>query len=223
MFFQKDYIMRMIEMMGDLMRRISELLDDISRMRLLDDNCLRHCGISLETAEALAPDSLRALLPPVPRLMMSELLYIRATALPLPTDIQEALLRKCLHLLASLWTEGELCEIRCQRLLELQEPLLPLLTSGELMDCARFFGEAEAFGHMEDAIFRAVERAGEEGTRDETPGAPPNAGAQELVAQGVAMLTTAAGAAPQALAFAGCTREELLLSAQELEERSHRP
>ena len=31
--FQRDYILRMIEMMGDLMRRVKELMDELAQMR----------------------------------------------------------------------------------------------------------------------------------------------------------------------------------------------
>ena len=37
--FQRDYILRMIEMMGDLMRRVKELMDELARMRLLEEAC----------------------------------------------------------------------------------------------------------------------------------------------------------------------------------------
>lgn len=211
MFFQKDYILRMIEMMGDLMRRIKELMDDLSRMRLLEDACHKHCGISLETAQGLTAQSLAALLPPMPRLMMSEILYIRANAFSLPTDQQEELLYRSLCLLASLWSEGPLCEARAQRLLELKEAVGNRLSGEELMDCARFFFEAEAYGPMEDALFQAV--------GDGVTGlpAPQDEARRERIAQGADMLRKAAEAAPEALAFAGCGREELLLSALELE------
>ena len=205
MFFQKDYILRMIEMMGDLMRRIMELMDDLDRMKLLEDACHRHCGISLEAAQGLTVRSLAALLPPMPRLMMSEILYIRAEGFPLPMEEQEDLRYKSLCLLASLYSEGPLCEARAQRLLELKAGLLGRLSPEVLMDCARFFCEAEAYDSMEDALFQAVERSGEAFLR------------REFIAQGADMLRKSATAAPQALAFAGCSREELLVSAVELE------
>ena len=38
--FQRDYILRMIEMMGDLMRRVKELMDELAQMRLLEERCV---------------------------------------------------------------------------------------------------------------------------------------------------------------------------------------
>jgi hypothetical protein len=142
----------------------------------------------------------------MPRLMMSEILSIRADAFVLATDEREELLYKSLRLLASLWSEGPLCEMRAGRLAELKEALLPRLSPSDLMDCARFFSEGEAYGSMEDALFQAVE-----GT-DAEPDAR-----RTLIAQGVELLREASSATPEALAFAGCTREELLASALELE------
>ena len=49
--FQRDYILRMIEMMGDLMRRVKELMDELARMRLLEEVCRRQCGLPLSALE----------------------------------------------------------------------------------------------------------------------------------------------------------------------------
>lgn len=78
--FQHDYILRMIEMMGDLMRRVKELMDELSQMRLMDEACRRHCGLPMGALEALSAESLVELLAPTPRLFASELLYTRAEA-----------------------------------------------------------------------------------------------------------------------------------------------
>jgi len=204
MFFQKDYILRMIEMMGDLMRRITELLSDLQRMKLLEEACRTHCGVSLETVEALTVESLIRLLPSVPRLMASEILYIKASSFTLPQEEQEALLHKCLHLLSTLWEEGPLCEVRAERLSAMKDTLLPRLSSAELMNIARFMEEAERFGDMEDALFQGVERL------------PPGPEREALARQGADMLLQAGSATGEALAFARCTREELRISAEEL-------
>ena len=205
MFFQRDYILRMIEMMGDIMRRIREMMNDLARMKLLEDVCRDHCGLPLETAEALTARSLHELLQPMPRLMMSEILYAKATTFTLPLDERDALLYKSLCLLASLWEEGPLCELRADRLLEMKEAAFPFLTGGELLDCARFLMEGERYADMEDALFQAVEQARAEGE-----------GVPWMADTGVDMLTRAASAPPEALAFARTTREELLASAREM-------
>ena len=55
--FQRDYILRMIEMMGDLMRRVKELMDELARMRLLEEACRRQCGLPLSALETLSTEA----------------------------------------------------------------------------------------------------------------------------------------------------------------------
>ena len=100
--FQRDYILRMIEMMGDLMRRVKELMDELSQMRLLEEACRRRCGLPLSALETLTTESLTELLSPTPRLFASELLYLRATALPAPWEEGRMLRLKSLRLLLTL-------------------------------------------------------------------------------------------------------------------------
>ncbi len=109
--FERDYILRIIRMIGDLLRRIAELMDDLSRMRLMDDACRRFCGMTLATADTLSADSLRELLSPMPRLWMSELLYARATMTQQDADMQADRLDKAVRLLASLHNERRLCPL----------------------------------------------------------------------------------------------------------------
>ena len=113
-------------------------------------------------------------------------------------------MHKSLHLLATLWEEGPLCEIRSDRLAAMKNTLLPRLSPVELMNIARFMEEAERYGDMEDALFQGLERM------------PPGPERETLAREGVHMLLQAADASGEALAFARCTREELSISAEEL-------
>ena len=45
--FERDYILRLIHMLGDLMRRLAERMDDRERGRMLDEAAHRHCGMGL--------------------------------------------------------------------------------------------------------------------------------------------------------------------------------
>ncbi len=202
---QRDYILRMIEMMGDLMRRVGELLDELEQRKLLDGACRRHCGIPLKAVEALSAESLKELLAPTPRLFASELLYARATAFPKPLEDEEALLLKSLRLLVSLWEEGELCELRAARALEMKERLMPLLLPDDLMQCAVFFSRAGEYADMEDALFQAAELA-------------RGAERQAAAALGASLLREAAKAGEAALALARTSGHELREAARELEE-----
>lgn len=160
MFFQKDYIMRMIEMMGDFMRRIGELIDDLQKMRMLGDAMKKYCGMDLEAAEKLSPESLIDLLSPQPRLMMSEILYVQAnTVRRLSPGEKDQLLLKAVKLLLSLRDESLLCELRYQRLEECMHAVAQHLTAQDYLDAAAFMVEAEQFAKGEDALYKAIDMA----------------------------------------------------------------
>lgn len=204
--FQRDYILRMIEMMGDLMRRVKELMDELSQMRLLEEACRRQCGLPLSALETLTTESLTELLSPTPRLFASELLYLRATALPAPWEEGRMLRLKSMRLLLTLEEEGPLCELRAARVQALKLELADLLLPEDLMACAAFLRQGGAYADMEDALFEAAERC-----------APQERAA--CVRKGVCMLREAARAPAQDLAFGRTSAHELRLSARELEER----
>jgi len=202
--FQRDYILRMIQMMGDLMRRLAEKLEDRQRGRMLSDACREFCGMSLETGEQLEAASLREMLAPVPRFMLSELLAAKADMVAMPVGDAEELKLKALRLLSSLHEEGQLCDLRAERLVTLKVAVFPLLTAADLMDCARFFFQAEQFDQMEDALFQAVELSGSD--------------AQESNRlEAIDLLRKASRAPENTLALCGMTSHELRQSARDLE------
>ena len=202
--FEKDYIMRMIHMIGDLMRRILEKVDQKERAGMLSRASREYCGMALETGEALDVDSLLEMLAPIPRLMLSELLAAKAEAIDLPMEETAALQLKALRLLASLYDEGNLCELRAQRLMDLKSAVLTLLSAEDLMACARFFAQAERYDEMEDALYEAL---------DQCAGKALAHNRQEAIA----LLHNAAKSSSQTLALCHMTDNELRQSAHELE------
>lgn len=204
--FQRDYILRMIEMMGDLMRRVKELMDELAQMRLLDGASRKRCGLPLSALETLSAESLTELLSPAPRLFASELIYLRATALTAPWEESRMLRLKSLRLLLTLAQEGPLCELRAPRVQALKLELADLLLPEDLMACAAFLRQGGAYADMEDALFEAAERCSPQ--------------EREACARaGVDMLREAARAPAADLAFARTSAHELRLSARELEAR----
>ncbi len=205
--YQRDYILRLIHMLGDLMRRVFELLDDHQRLRLLDEACREHCGMSLEAAESLRPESLLALLAPVPRLMLAEFLAAKAEVFSLPVGDAEELKYKALRMLASLYEETQLCDLRAEKLASLKRDVFPMLTAADLMDCARFFQQAGWYDEMEDALFQALplETDGTAWARDRDGAA--------------VMLREASKVTEPALILRGMTGAELRESACELESK----
>lgn len=202
--FQRDYILRMIQMMGDLMRRIYEKLEDWQRGKMLDEACREFCGMSLETGEALDVESLTDMLAPIPRFMMSELLAAKAEAIALPVGDAELLKLKALRLLASLHSEGQVCDLRTERLVQLKSMVAEALNAQDLMQCARFFSQAEQYDEMEDALFQALAlEEGEVRERDRL--------------EAITLLRQASKATERALAQSNMTGHELRESARELE------
>ena len=114
--FQRDYILRMIEMMGDLARRVAELMEELEYLHRLDEESRLNCGMPLKALEQLSEASLMEMLGPEPRLYASEVLYLRAMEPHLYWQQKDNLLLKSLRLLASLTEESLLCELRCPRL-----------------------------------------------------------------------------------------------------------
>lgn len=206
--FQRDYILRMIEMMGDLARKVAQLMEELEYLHQLDDASRLHCGMPLRALEELSHESLMEMMAPEPRLYASELLYLRAMERSVQWEYRDALLLKSLRLLSSLTEESVLCEIRAPRLVELKEAVLPLMTAEDLLQCARFFYEGDRYDEMEDALFQGVAAAQEE------------ASYSLLVKEGCCLLRQASfNATDTALAFCCMTRDELNQAAEELTDK----
>ncbi len=202
--FQRDYILRMIEMMGNLARRVAELMDQLEYLHQLDDESRLNCGLPLKALEELSEESLMDMLGPEPRLYASEILYLRAIEPNTYWDQKARLMLKSLRLLASLTEESLLCELRSPRLKELKQAVLSMMTVDDLLAVAGFFAEGGSFDEMEDALFQAVERSRSVAERI------------EVAKAGHVMLSYAAGAGEDTLAYCHMTAEELLDAAGDI-------
>ncbi|MBE5794861.1 MAG: hypothetical protein E7323_09320 [Clostridiales bacterium] len=203
--FQRDYILRMIEMMGDLARKVAQLMEELEYLHQLDDASRLHCGMPLKALEDLSHESLLEMMAPEPRLYASELLHLRAMERSVQWDYRDRLLLKSLRLLASLTEESVLCEIRAPRLRELKAAVLPMMTTQDFFQCACFFNEGDCYDEMEDALFQGTEAAQDEANR------------KWIVEEGCHLLREAShNATDTALAYCRMTREELNQAAQEL-------
>ncbi len=174
MAFQRDYILRMIEMMGELFRRLGDMLDDLERQKLLDDVCREQCGFSLEAARSLNLDTVKGLLTPRALFMLSELLYIESLLHKTGIDEAAELRLRSLRLLSALQEEDALCTERAPRAYELMQACENELTSDDYLQLARFFMAGEQYDHVEDCVFLSVE-----GAEDK----------QYFITQGVALFT----------------------------------
>ena len=206
MFFQKDYVLRMIEMMGDFMRRIGEMLDDTHRLRLLDDASREHCGMDISAAGKLSVESVIDLLAPQPRLMMAEILYIQAMQTSLPDEAREQLLYRSARLLLSLREESLLCELRQDRLKYCLMEAQALFTPRDRMDAAAFFMMAEQFGLGEDQLYQALDEA----SLEEYP---------QLLKEGLSLLEGCLAVPQSRLEAGGLPYSEVLESLNTLKKR----
>lgn len=157
MFFQSDYILRMIQMMGDFFRRLLEIADEYEKTDELDRLMRRQCGLDANTAKSLSADSLIGLLPHTPRFTLSEMLYVQANAFKLDDEARAQCLYKALRLLLSVGDENLMCEMRKERLLELYRETEPLLTAEDMIRVFDFLLLADDFAGAEDVLFTALD------------------------------------------------------------------
>lgn len=159
MAFQRDYVLRMIEMMGDLLRRLKMLGTDFLRQMELDAACRDQCGLPLDAAADLSRDTLAELLPPRALFVLSELLYLKLSSTAMDADAEMQMKMHILRILSSLHEEETLCEERGRRLRELMDDCDDEMTPEDYLNCARFFLAGEHLTDCEDAVFMAVEIA----------------------------------------------------------------
>lgn len=202
MAFQRDYVLRMIEMMGDLLRRLKILGSDLMRKAELDAACRDQCGLPLAAAEQLSRDTLTELLPPRALFVLSELLYLKAASLEMKDEARQRLMLHILQLLSSLHGEETLCEARALRLRKMMDICGDDMQAGDYLQCARFFLAGERLADCEDAIFMAADIAQDR---------------QACVNEGKEMLQAMLYLPDTTLILGGMTRDEILGAIEDLE------
>lgn len=157
MYYQTDYVLRMIEMMGTFFKRLLEMVDEIEKEELFDDTLRRQCGIGLKTLDHLSAETLIEMLPDQPRFALSEMLYLRTQAFCLADEDKTDCLYKALKLLLSVTRENVFCERRKDRLLTLYQAVYDSLTASDLEAIFHFLIVADAFQQAENVLFDAIE------------------------------------------------------------------
>lgn len=202
MAFQRDYVLRLIEMMGEFFRRLKKITRGAERHLALNIACREQCGMSLDAALALSDETLEQLLPPRGLLILSELLYLRARTMDLHPMDRDGVLLRTLRLLSSLYAEEALCAERSPRLKELMQACAADLTEEDYLRCARFFLAGDYLEDCEDAIFNGLELA-----RDPA----------DAIAQGKEMLESMLLLPDSTLIPAGMPREDVFSALNDLE------
>lgn len=159
MSFQRDYILRMIEMMGEFFRRLGDMMDEREQLGALDALCREHCGVPLDTARELSMETLSDLLTSQARFVLSEILFLRAQVLVNKDDQKAEDLLRCTHLMLTLCNDISFCSERSARLKELLSLCADSLTADDYLNAARFFMTGEHYDDCEDMIFLSVQCA----------------------------------------------------------------
>lgn len=162
MYFQRDYVLRMIEMIGELARRVRSILREADAYTEMEEVAQRACGLPLSMLETGEPDMLLSLLDEPQRFLAAELLLIdiEVKSRKQTSDTLLPLHAQALMLYASLAEPDYMLPAadRAARLLSMLQDQLPvaslLCAAGLLERCGRY---AEA----EDALFAALD-AGDE-------------------------------------------------------------
>lgn len=157
MFYQKDYVLRMIEMLGDLMRRIKSIIKDSVATTELDQVARRACGLPLEALRTWDAHLLRDTLEEPQRYLAAGLLLIDIEV-QARTKTDDALLPvyiQALALFASL-REVDYMLPAAHQSAAIVRMHLASLPAATLLASAALFEAAGQFDAAEDALFTAV-------------------------------------------------------------------
>lgn len=158
MYFQRDYVLRMIEMMGDLMRRIGSIAREIDARAELDEIAQRACGLPMSMLQTGEPDDLNNLLSEPQRYLASELLLI-AVEIERRTQTDDTLAplqAQAIALLSGL-TDADYMLPAADRVAGILRDALGTLPSKALLDAASLLESAGQYAAAEDALFAAME------------------------------------------------------------------
>ena len=153
MYFQSDYIMRMIESLHTFFLNLLTLPLEAMHGAELDRFLLKHCGIDLAALDRISVESLTETLPITPRMLLSEFLHLRADNMPMPDDEREACLTKSFRLLLSIGDEPFICKLQLERFLSLYYQTDPFLSAVDYAAAFRFAVNADAYATAEDILF----------------------------------------------------------------------
>lgn len=156
MYFQRDYILRMIEMIGELARRLLAMADEADARAELDEISRRACGMPLVNLKKTDVQTLETLLSEPQRFLTAQLLLI-ACEVDARTHGEDELIptrAQALGLLATL-EDPDFLPQACNVAHRTMEPLLDALSAQELRSAAALFERGDFFAAAEDALYAA--------------------------------------------------------------------
>lgn len=159
MYFQRDYILRMIEMIGELARRILDNAREEDARAELDEISRKASGMPLKMLKTADVSTLETLLSPEQRYLCAELLLIGAQvdARGQPDEAVNPARAQALSLLATLQNPDYLPRA-CDRAHSVMEKMLDFLAPAELAALAALFERGGRFAAAEDALWAAEDK-----------------------------------------------------------------
>lgn len=159
MYFQKDYVLRMIEMVGELGRRVMSLVRDADAHAQLNEVSERACGLPFRMLENGDPAMLIDLLDPPQRYLAAELLWI-AIEFRRRTQTEDALAplyNQALLQYASLHDAPDYLRPACDRASVILREALSHLTPDSLLCASRLLEAGGQYACAEDALYAAAQ------------------------------------------------------------------
>lgn len=159
MYFQRDYILRMIEMIGEIAGRILDEAREEDARAELDEISRKTSGMPLKMLKTADVATLETLLSPEQRYLCAELLLIGAQvdARTQPDETINPARAQALLLLATLQNPDYLPRA-CDRAHAAMEEMLDFFTPVELTALAALFERGGRFAAAEDALWAAEDR-----------------------------------------------------------------
>lgn len=156
MYFQKDYVLRMIEMLGELVRKICSIAREADAYKELDEISHKALGLPLSLLRTTDPDELDGLLCEPQRYLAAELIMIdiEIAKRTKTDDLLLPLKAQALSLYATL-KEPDYVAPSCARAAWLLEENLGEFPAALLAKAARLLERGGAFDKAEDAWFAA--------------------------------------------------------------------
>lgn len=162
MYFQKDYILRMIEMVGKLFERILANHNDSQAMQELDEIAQKACGLQISMLRGISPEELQGPLAEAQRYFAAELLTIEMEVKK-RTMTDDMLLPRRIQILSIYASLKEMDYLlrACDNAAHLTDGYLDQLPPPLLVDLSVLFERGGQYGHAEDMLYAAMAQAGQ--------------------------------------------------------------
>lgn len=162
MYFQKDYILRMIEMLGKLAEEIRERHNETDALQKLDELALRTCGLQLSMLQNMSPEQLQDIMGDAQQYFAAELLFIELEVKK-RTMTDDILLPRRIQILALYAALQEIDYLlpACEHAAQLTDGYLDVLPLDILMNLSTFFERGGQYDHAEDMLYAALAQSNE--------------------------------------------------------------